>query len=538
MSQQPVQTILVQFSLLFLLCKLMGIYPQELRVYQRYHELKKSSVGTFFVIVIMLTVIVLYNFMIISFWEEDSTLKATQSTLTFVIGIFLTYIGLVMMATDQLSAIRNQKKLGELYERIRKVDERLYREGCILDNSVLEKRIRIMVILTFVFEFSIAISAYIAILDHTKLTSLLWMFSCLPTLFNSLDKIWFASTLYGLQQRFEVINEALNNMVKEHERYQSMIESANKGGDRNRDFIVNRKNMMNDFLSDFGHKDKIKTINKSPKELGGFTDKGVVLKIGKNRIKPVMVVAHSQNNFNQFSGEKPSLKSAIKSRYESELKNVSQVEEKLNNFCQIHDEICEIGKTLNELWSYAILVLMAYGFLIFTAQLYFFYCSTQDQVIPSLFLSAKNAFITATFLFYTAGKCVYLIYLSWRTSLESKRTGVCMHKCGVVADDNSLYEIINHLSLKLLNHSVDFSACGFFSLDMETLYGVAGGITSYLIILIQFNLAAQQAKDAVSSYSASGTSEVSPTDITENTTSLTTLITSTMTTMMISSTKP
>lgn len=37
---------------------------------------------------------------------------------------------------------------------------------------------------------------------------------------------------------------------------------------------------------------------------------------------------------------------------------------------------------------------------------------------------------------------------------------------------------------------------------METLYGVSGGITSYLIILIQFNLAAQQAKDAIQSLSS------------------------------------
>lgn len=189
----------------------------------------------------------------------------------------------------------------------------------------------------------------------------------------------------------------------------------------------------------------------------------------------------------------------INMAHESELSNATKVEEKLNNLCQIHDEICEIGKAMNGLWSYPILSLMAYGFLIFTAQLYFLYCATQSQSIPSLFRSAKNPFITVIVLVYTSGKCIYLIYLSWKTSLASKRTGISLHKCGVVADENLLYEIVNHLSLKLLNHSVDFSACGFFTLDMETLYGVSGGITSYLIILIQFNLAAQQAKDAIQS---------------------------------------
>jgi gustatory receptor len=36
---------------------------------------------------------------------------------------------------------------------------------------------------------------------------------------------------------------------------------------------------------------------------------------------------------------------------------------------------------------------------------------------------------------------------------------------------------------------LNFTACGFFDLDMETIYAITGAITSYLIILIQFNLA-------------------------------------------------
>lgn len=315
-------------------------------------------------------------------------------TLTFVIGIFLTYIGLVMMVTDQLSAIKNQKHLGDLYERIRKVDERLYREGCVLDNSVLEIRIRIMVILTFVCELTIMIAAYVILLDHTKLNSLLWIFSCLPTLYNSMDKIWFATTLYALQQRFAVINQALNTMVHQHEHFKLMSDNNSVGATNKERSAAKDKNIINDIMSDMDQDDKMNVKNYFHTELNGFVENRVVLKIGKNRIKPVMVVAHSLNNFNQFSAKKPHMKSAINVRYESELSNVDRVEEKLNNFCQLHDEICEIGKALNELWSYSILVLMAYGFLIFTAQLYFLYCATQDQVSWIILLcTLKNMLI-------------------------------------------------------------------------------------------------------------------------------------------------
>ncbi|XP_065360113.1 gustatory receptor for bitter taste 66a [Calliphora vicina] len=519
MSQYTVQSILFYFSQLFVLCKFLGIYPYNLQIFQQYGELKKSTIGTICVVLSMVVVIILYNLLILSFSEQDDTLKTSQSTLTFVIGIFLTYIGLVMMATDQLSAIRNQKSLGQLYDRIRIVDERLLREGCLVDNTTLRKRISIMIVLVFICELTIMISSYIVLVDHTKWKSLLWIFSCFPTLYNSLDKIWFAVTLHALQQRFFAINKALNDMVEEHERYKILSTTNNNAGNK-------KENQIRQFLRDVQEEN----LNYLYAELSGAAASDIVkYKMGKNRIIPVAAVATSFNNFNQLSAKK---NSQTKIMYESQLSNVIKVEEKLNNLCQLHDELCEIGKMLNELWSYPILVLMAYGFLIFTAQLYFLYCATQGQDIPTLFLSARNAFITALFLFYTAGKCIYLIFLSWKTSLESKSTGIYMHKCGVVADNNELYEIINHLSLKLLNHTVDFTACGFFSLNMETLYGISGGITSYLIILIQFNLAAQQAKEAMNSYSSNRTSDMDSEEEPDTTTSLTSLISSTITTAL------
>uniref|UniRef100_A0A1A9V452 Uncharacterized protein n=1 Tax=Glossina austeni TaxID=7395 RepID=A0A1A9V452_GLOAU len=60
--------------------------------------------------------------------------------------------------------------------------------------------------------------------------------------------------------------------------------------------------------------------------------------------------------------------------------NVEKVKERLTNICQLHNEICELVQTLHKMWTYPILALMAYGFLIFTAQLYFMYCVTQHQL--------------------------------------------------------------------------------------------------------------------------------------------------------------
>ncbi|XP_030372718.1 gustatory receptor for bitter taste 66a [Scaptodrosophila lebanonensis] len=476
-----VQPLLQQFQQLFFLSKLVGVLPQDLESFRTKNVLEKSSRGMWYLLGTIVAYVALYNFLIISFGEEDRTLKASQSTLTFVIGIFLTYIGLIMMATDQITALRNQSKLGELYERIQVVDERLYRENCVVDNSRLHVRIRLMIVLTFLFEISVLMATYIKLVDLTEWIAFFWCISAIPTFINSLDKIWFAVSLFALKSRFEAINATLDELVATHAKFKAWQSGAETESE-----LILDSNSPPQYDSNLEY---------LYKEL-----RGMDIGSAKNKVSPI---AHSMNSFGESIKTPQKLrKTMVNMAHESELANPAKVEEKLNNLCQVHDEICEIGKALNELWSYPILTLMAYGFLIFTAQLYFLYCATQAQAIPSLFRSAKDPFITLFVLCYTSGKCIYLIYLSWKTSLASKRTGISLHKCGVVADDNLLYEVVNHLSLKLLNHSVDFSACGFFTLDMETLYGVSGGITSYLIILIQFNLAAQQAKDAIQAFNS------------------------------------
>lgn len=127
------------------------------------------------------------------------------------------------------------------------------------------------------------------------------------------------------------------------------------------------------------------------------------------------------------------------------------------------------------------------------------------QPVPVLFRTARNVSLTVIFIVYTAYKSIVVIYISWKTRIDSQKTGIQLHKIANVVDENHFYNVCNHLSLKLLNHHLNFTACGFFDLDMSTVYAISGAITSYLIILIQFNLAAFRAKPTNSTASSNGT---------------------------------
>jgi gustatory receptor len=202
-----------------------------------------------------------------------------------------------------------------------------------------------------------------------------------------------------------------------------------------------------------------------------------------------------------------------------------RLDKKLILICRMHDEICEIAKVINEMFSFHMLLTMAYSFMKITAELYFLYCNAMGQTIPFLFKSAQSFPFTVIYILYTASKTIVVIFLCWKTKTECQKTGVYLHKIANVVDENHFYNVVNHLSLKLLNQQFNFTACGFFDLDMTTLYAVrwmldiaednivefglfqiTGAITSYLIILIQFNIAGQQ--NSNSTVAANATSNI------------------------------
>lgn len=76
---RPVQSLLQNFNEIFFICKVLGIYPQDLKKFQYKKVLQKSKYGAGIVIAAMVVIVAFYNLLIYSFQEEDRTLKAAQS---------------------------------------------------------------------------------------------------------------------------------------------------------------------------------------------------------------------------------------------------------------------------------------------------------------------------------------------------------------------------------------------------------------------------------------------------------------------------
>lgn len=57
-----------------------------------------------------------------------------------------------------------------------------------------------------------------------------------------------------------------------------------------------------------------------------------------------------------------------------------KLDKKLTVLTQLHFEIAEISKTVNQMFSFQMLILMAYGFMAITARIYFVYTGLAGQV--------------------------------------------------------------------------------------------------------------------------------------------------------------
>ncbi|XP_049786331.1 putative gustatory receptor 2a [Schistocerca cancellata] len=75
---------------------------------------------------------------------------------------------------------------------------------------------------------------------------------------------------------------------------------------------------------------------------------------------------------------------------------------------------------------------------------------------------------------------------------EARRTAVLVHKAllpiaGAGAAGAQLRDQLQLFSQQLLHHRLGFTAAGVFTVDLTILLSMAGAITTYLVIYLQFN---------------------------------------------------
>ncbi|XP_067005900.1 gustatory receptor for sugar taste 43a-like [Anabrus simplex] len=108
------------------------------------------------------------------------------------------------------------------------------------------------------------------------------------------------------------------------------------------------------------------------------------------------------------------------------------------------------------------------------------YPVTYGNTDPS-FLFLQLAWIVAHVL-----KLFLIIQPCSATCNEARRTGTLVAQLLNNCHDSSIKKQLETFALQLIHQRVEFSACGFYTLNFPLIASIAGSVTTYLVILIQF----------------------------------------------------
>ncbi|KAK2585408.1 hypothetical protein KPH14_010080 [Odynerus spinipes] len=99
--------------------------------------------------------------------------------------------------------------------------------------------------------------------------------------------------------------------------------------------------------------------------------------------------------------------------------------------------------------------------------------------------SINNAF-GLVMLAITLTCLLHLVITPYFLILEAKNTAVIVSQLLSSSTNEECRKHLEVFSLQLLHQPLDFTACGLFSFDRTLITSIAGAVTTYLVILIQF----------------------------------------------------
>ncbi|XP_035779245.1 gustatory receptor for bitter taste 66a-like [Anopheles albimanus] len=475
---------------LFYVSAIFGVIPLSLRMFFKRRVLQLSISGNVWVVCNIVVYTALYHVATTNYIKDD---WGSQKTLTNAIGIFIIYMEPLMMGVDMISGMINQRRLIECFERLQRVDTKLAAEGIPLNNQQLRRITMLLGFLVFLFEMVITGYSFVEFEHDFTFSSSIWFITTIPTALNSVCRIWFIILVHAIRQRFNAMNGHMNEIAQGLQQFKDQQQGHQEADPYDVPLDYLEREIFTVYTQ---RKAQFAVTPPKKQKQKQASAKIIQVKPYEAGTKLSSSPLHRNSNAIYPTSKPDGVAAAAQQFLPTDIRQRPKIDQRMDSklilICRTHDELCEIGKIVNRMYSVQMLVAMAHGFVAITAQLYFLYCGLTGQEVPILFRSAQVLLLSLTYVCYTALKCVVPIFVCWKTKTDSRRTGIEMHYLANVIDESHYYEVVNHLSLKLLNHHLNFSACGFFDLDMTTLYAITGAVTSYLIILIQFNLAAIQ----------------------------------------------
>jgi len=159
---------------------------------------------------------------------------------------------------------------------------------------------------------------------------------------------------------------------------------------------------------------------------------------------------------------------------------------RIHTLRQTYSDLYDITETINGIYGYQITLELAYDFVTFVSCLYY-----STELISNVKKTGeRNLLRAASSLCWVTQTVVRILSITascFAAGEEARRTGTVVHKLllhqSLLRDTSTELQLF---SIQLLSNKVEFSAGGFFPVNLSLVYGMVGAATTYIIILFQF----------------------------------------------------
>lgn len=323
---------------------------------------------------------------------ETKQIKLNIGTLKTIIGIFILYMEPTMMALDMLATLVNQRHLVRCFKNLERIDDKLSIEGVEINYKPLERLSIVLIVVTFFRNILMVVFGYFAFQSNVFRLCFIYVPICLSVL----SKIYFVMIVCNIRMKFDAINLYLDELA-------NSLSVLNQSNQRAMNMTMNMGLGSDNATNNDSNKSRSRSTNanrpSTEHSVAGFLPNEIFVKPRPKffQISPAMNSAKpfdSREFIGNVGGDNDEIPSIA--RYLNEqiqfpsnefppARNGAIVigdrfDKRLTNLCYLHDEICEIVGIANYMFSFQMLMLMAYGFLNITSQLYFVYCNLANQV--------------------------------------------------------------------------------------------------------------------------------------------------------------
>ncbi|XP_055543746.1 putative gustatory receptor 28b [Wyeomyia smithii] len=163
----------------------------------------------------------------------------------------------------------------------------------------------------------------------------------------------------------------------------------------------------------------------------------------------------------------------------------------LNKLAYLHQDVTTVTKMIVKTLDYSLLLVILWCFLITIAGIFYTYTSLVMDIRDNVKLSFIKYCHSFGVSFFQALQFYYIVSGSALLTKRAEKTGVVVNRFFKTDIDERTERTINMFSMGLLHQTYSVENFGMFKVDFTLMYSMVGTITSYLIIMVQFQLSNQ-----------------------------------------------